>query len=262
MDLERYTGAFLAAADNATKKKIVQEHVSRAFEGRESWNAWAAAFEKALTEIEGEFAELDSDYLISFERAHFPKEVDFAGFYFPVKVNFINNRFYQANFEDARFRREAIFTSVRFDGDTSFSKANFEGRALFDHTQFKGMAWFSGTTFHYEVTFDNAQFTGIAFFNEAHFVGPIKWTQAKFLRAKFHESAWFQKTVFGAHARFDAATFHGSVFFYETQFNRHSDFTGAQFTVFPQEPHHREHSSVVFRISTTRFSRICQNLLP
>lgn len=109
---------------------------------------------------------------------------------------------------------DALFTSVRFYGNSSFEEA------------FLGGVWFDEAEFHESAVFDGAQFEVCASFDYAHF-----HHDASFDGADFH-NVWFKQAHFDFHASFKNALFGYEARFDSARFNNFKPrFDGARFRV-------------------------------
>ena len=106
----------------------------------------------------------------------------------------------EQDFLDVVFKREAIFNSSEFLGQTRFSGAVFHSRAGFDGCIFKGVASFSDVVFKAPAQFRTVEFHGYALFNSAKFN-----KEARFVNTLFSKGGNFQATSFGGFSDFTGA---------------------------------------------------------
>lgn len=113
-----------------------------------------------------------------------------------------------ADFRHARFRAEAGFDSVRFDGwYTWFTGVRFYGEVDFADSEFRGNGNFNLTTFESDCSFAATRFLSGAWFRGARFQD-----RAFFSAVLFQEGVDFQSAFF-EHAVLEGATFGGAAQF-------------------------------------------------
>ncbi|MFF7705381.1 pentapeptide repeat-containing protein [Streptomyces lydicus] len=135
----------------------------------------------------------------------------------------------EANFEQAKFTRDAVFDGVRFHGGARFQGAVFEATARFDGAEFGGEAQFEEAHFGGHTSFERAGFRRGAWFVRAEvaetavFGGAIFSGEASFLGAKFRGGAWFGGAQFRGDTWFRGAEFRGDAGFLKASFDRVSN---------------------------------------
>ena len=89
------------------------------------------------------------------------------------------------------FKRDVVFNSSVFCGQTRFSSALFRGTAGFDGCTFERVAAFRGVTFHSKALFRTVFFNGYALFG-----GAVFNKEARFTNTCFGKGGNFNKIVF------------------------------------------------------------------
>lgn len=103
----------------------------------------------------------------------------------------------EQDFLDVVFKRDVIFNSSTFSGQTRFSGATFRGRAGFDGCKFLGVASFTEVDFKAQAFFRTVEFLGYGLFNDV----------------SFHKEARFVNTLFDKGGNFRGVRFLGKVDF-------------------------------------------------
>ncbi len=150
--------------------------------------------------------------------------------------NFASTGFYgEADFQGARFVRDAYFTDVEFTGNAFFGSAKFAQNAYFKNAKFARDAFFGSAKFAQNAYFKNANFTGNALFRNAKFARDAYFLGAKFTRnahfpdAKFTENVHFGDAKFTENVHFGDAKFTENAYFLEAKFTGNVCFNGAYF---------------------------------
>ena len=95
------------------------------------------------------------------------------------------------------FKRDVVFNSSSFSGQTRFSGASFHGLAGFDGCTFQRIATFRSATFHSRAMCRTAVFDGYALFDSSVFCSEARFTNTafgkggNFTRVKFKGSTDF-----------------------------------------------------------------------
>jgi len=163
-DFSRYTKSY-SNKHLGEQQEIAQEHIQRAKQGKEVWNAWAENFKRYTYEknVYDAFIDFRSLYI------HFDLDVEFSGFIFPCNTDFRESDILSAMlFDDAKFYGDVDFSGLTFSGSTIFKTAKFMGNAFFMDTTFRETdfsnsifdqkANFMGANFSEKVDFDLLQF--------------------------------------------------------------------------------------------------------
>jgi uncharacterized protein YjbI with pentapeptide repeats len=198
------------------------ETLKRYSQGRESWNAWAAAMlslQAALKDAgewaigqtgEGEnyttrlWLTLATAVFSTADRPHeFPGGTDFRDLVFPANV---------------------VFLRATFRGIAQFQGVTFPGFARFDGTKFLDDVFFIDTLFG-----TTARFTQTLFSKTANFQGARVLKSARFSQATFKKEAHFGRMAIEGSGLFGPARFEGSTHFHGVQIGRRANFTGAHF---------------------------------
>jgi len=147
----------------------------------------------------------------------------------PIYFNHCN--FQKANFIEAIFSAEAIFTRATFSAEANFSSTTFKGKVDFTLATFSAEAQFYYTTFK-EAIFNNTTFKeesiliGATFSAEANFSGSIFKGKVDFTLATFSAITYFTRATFSAEANFSSTTFKENTYFHRPTFSDATYFSG------------------------------------
>ena len=129
----------------------------------------------------------------------FAQKIRFYGCTFEENVYFASP-WSQQDTLDVVFKRDVVFNSSIFNGQTRFSGALFQGTAGFDGCKFNGVASFAQVQFKAPAMFRTAEFNGYALFTEAVFS-----RDSRFVNTLFEKGGNFTKVVFDAAVDFTGA---------------------------------------------------------
>jgi hypothetical protein len=186
LTIDEDNAVFAAARQKAT--------LTRHAEGKDAWNAWAAAMLALKSALE--------------RASRWDAQSEAAELWRLLAV--------------AAFSTESL--RHRFDTSASFTQLLFAGAAQFEGASFSGDAEFRDTTFSAETTFKEASFAGMAGFRNATFDSTTRFSDAT-----FNATVGFWEAAFNREVRFNRATFRGRAFFRDVRFNAAASFTQSRF---------------------------------
>ncbi len=129
-EFDRYTTEYWNSNEHE-HKAILEEHLSRAKEGKDIWNKWAERFSEWLK------ANDQQKGIISFRKAKIPKTISFRGYKFTTSADFRETTFTGgADFLKAASTGYADFREATFTGDADFTNAVFEKAIEMGRTQY------------------------------------------------------------------------------------------------------------------------------
>ena len=184
----------------------------------------AASFRGA--EFHGGANVVDDD--LSMADATFADDIDFHGARFRYASLEDASVAGAADFDEAVFERDAVFSGVTFESAVSFEEARFRDDAAFDDADIDGPASFSGAEFHGG---DNLQDDDVTFeataFGDAVDFRHVEFEYANFESMQVAERSDFEATTFADKSSFADAEFEGPVSFEEATFEDDTTFCRA-----------------------------------
>ena len=183
--------------------------------------------------------------------------LNLRGVVFPGDANFQNVEFPEVDFSYARFKGDAVFLNIPFNGNAKFLNTQFIGEhTIFLNARFSGtITNFSNAQFNgWTTNFSDTEFKGIAIFLNAQFnCTRVLFKKSRFKEyadftspgynsdkdafqgvvsfegAEFFENAIFENRNFQQATNFRKCVFHKAPRFHGCQLHQNTDFTDARF---------------------------------
>ena len=157
------------------------------------------------------------------------RDFNFSGVWFPQKTSFKAHFRKEVSFAGAVFTDDADFRALVFKNKADFSAATFQGTAIFDQARFRQKANFAAARFLKNANFTNTIFRQKAVFRYSEFCSEANFETyfkggVDFLYVFFRGEAYFRYASFNGHVNFRSATFKDYLRFGEEPFSPEASF--------------------------------------